>query len=267
MAISDYSQKYSDLDVLPNMRNAIMKEDSTINYMSQLGMYYFFDSLGNKSIITPHEFKRKADLGYEIAESGKDTTPSKEEKKTGDYVVMAPFLSSWVIQGNISQTSLFAGKDTTTHDPYDERLKLYVDSLRLWEKYSADDGQPSLWSNIRHIAPDKIKDASDVIGFGNILPTAIAVYDIKVDTIVLTFFHTYFKKPTKVIYALPCMFPNTIDEEPATPLVTSGRGQYVYYDKQGFPKPITKDDYKRHGYIGTRQLFDVHSEYVKNKQK
>lgn len=241
--------------------------DSTSTVRDPYGqpMYYFYDNGGDKIITTSHEYFRKLFLGYRTLQSFLDSC-QKNGIRLDPYNIVMELDEKMLEPGNVD-AKLFApspDRDSITRYPYDERMFLCRDSLLLYERYPAGNEPGETLINIRHLKDEYVVEFAQRLGFKDVLPVGVAVYQIKSDTIVLPnyFYHLYFKKPGLIIrYKEPCMFKKVVDFEKSTINMDGKRGQYVYYDELGFPRVISHLTYQMYKNKGVRELKEVYKEW------
>jgi hypothetical protein len=240
-------------------RSAIMYYEADSLRKDSIGLIFswYWNEVGDRSPITEEEYNRKEMLGVPNISTFTDSSYDNKSQIIG--LSRGGFLPG----GVDPMLAVKTAQDSITHDPYDERLKLYRDSLRLWQKFLPVPISKYLWRNVRHLDKEGIRCFSYNLGFDSIMPVGVDVFQIGIDTILLDglYFHVYFKEPGAVRYSLPCMFPNVVDFEKETATVGSGRGQCVYYDLIGYPKVLTPEEFERRKLIGTKELLDARREY------
>lgn len=239
-------------------KNVIGYSDSIWNVYGGLGQYFYWNHIGECHVITEHEYQRKEKIGIQQICFIPDSVIL--ESLPGLRISMLKLNPN-----NEILRSLNPGKKRiVTHDPYDDRIQRSRNEQMYYEKYGGYEIDPKFWSNIRYVDSSQIEALGNTLKFDSIMPSAYAVYDVEIDTIIFSFYHIYFKQPVKVVYEPPCMFRDVIDFEEKTPDYKGGYGQYVYYDIVGYSRVITEGEYQRMQLVGVRNLKEVRKEMLES---
>jgi len=132
--LSGYSQKVeivSDYELTDKVefRNLVNFDSSSYGPYGQ-GVYCYYDKLGRKIIITEAECSRKTSLGVRTVDFFLDSCKNAGLRfDTSHYWVEID--KSSFLPGKMDSSLLKSGplKDSITHNPFDERVKMYWDSL------------------------------------------------------------------------------------------------------------------------------------------